>query len=211
MRFLRSACGYSAALTFILFIISGQDCICQRQTPGRPSVVGYVSFGGTGAVPSGGGISWCNHDFVGYSAIGVDVFRGPHVFTEPGTVSGGEVISPESVHELVSTDLAASFGYLYRVAAPRSRVVVLSAGGHVLVGAKVSQEVAGFDKVSGTGKNSSVGVLIGVVPEAQLEVFPAKSVSLFASARPRIRVISGLAGKDRWLIFSAGCGIKVYL
>lgn len=209
MRYLRHLCGLLLSATILL--LAGQtEAAAQRQTPGRPSFDVYASFGSTGFIPCGGGFTWSNYDFAGHTAIGIDVYRGPHSFTEAAVYSGGEMVAPEIRHDFVSTDITATVGYLLRVAAPRSRAVILSAGGHLLLGAKYAPEMGTFYKDSNK-KYASAGFLIGIVPEVQFEVFLARNVSVYASARPRVAVYSALAGQDRWLLMTGASGLKVYL
>lgn len=182
----------------------------QRQTPGRPSLDGYVSFG-PGFGVAGGGFYWCNYDFVGRTHFGLDIFREAHGFTEEAIYSSDQtMVAPESDYEFMATDVCGSVGYLYRLLAPRSRVIVLSAGGHLLFGAKAAPEMSNFKK-STTANYSAVGFFMGAVPEVQLELFPFRNVSLYVSARPRLRLFSSLGGRSDWFVFSSSFGAKVYL
>lgn len=203
---------WAAALCGLLLLLpfTGR---AQRQTSGRPSLDVYGSFSLDGGMKfAGGGFSWCQYDFVGRTAIGLDVFREYHGYTEAAVYdSKGEVLAPEVSYDFVSTDACGSLGYMFRLLAPRSRWVILSAGGHLLAGVKYVPEMAGFQKSS--NKNySSVGFYLGLVPDVQLEVFPLKNVSLYAGFRPRVRILSTVGGYDRnWYCLSVSTGLKFYL
>ena len=208
MRYSKILCGL--LLSASLFLLGSPRADAQRQTPGRPSLDMYGSFGSTGFIPAGGGLVWCNYDFGGRTAIGIDVYRAPHSFTEAPIYSGKEMVAPEIHHEFMSTDVTATVGYLLRVAAPRSRAVILSAGGHLLLGVKYAPEMGGFVKDS-MRNYAQAGFLIGIAPEVQLEVFVSRNVSLYGSARPRVRVYSALGGHDDWFRMSGAAGLKIYL
>lgn len=197
----------------LLSVLLSAPARCQRQTSGRPSFDAYVNFAFDGGFRvAGGGALWCNYDYLGRTTLGLDVFSEGHSFTEEAVVSNGELVAPEILHEFVATDVCADVGYLFRLLSPRSRAVILSAGGHMLVGAKYAPEMSGFYKDGGSEKRySQVGFFLGLVPEMQLEVFPFRNVSVYVSARPRVRLFSGLGGSDGWLALSGAAGFKVYL
>lgn len=199
---------FCSLLAFALLSVT--FCHAQRQTPGRPSLDLYASFGTASAVPAGGGFFWCNYDYSGRTCLGLDVFREWHGYTEPAIITGGKEVAPEENYEFVSTDICASVGYMFRVLAPRSRFFILSAGGHALVGIKYLPDMSSFMK-SDDKAYSSVGFYLGVVPEVQMELFPFRNVSLYGSVRPRARAISSMGGRDRWFNLSFAGGVKIYL
>lgn len=206
----RSAASLACLLLSAFLSVPG---MCQRQTSGRPSIDGYVNFAFDGGFRvAGGGVAWCNYDYMGRTTLGLDVFSNGHTYTEEAVVTNGEVVAPEIVHKFYATDVCANIGYMFRLLAPRSRAVILSAGGHLLVGAKYAPEMSEFYKDKGANKRySQVGFLLGLMPEMQLEVFPFRNVSLYASVCPRARIFSGLGGKDKWFVLSGAAGFKVYL
>lgn len=208
MRYSGPLCGL--ILSAFLFLLGQADADAQRQTPGRPSFDAYASFGSTGFIPAGGGLLWCNYDFIGHTAIGVDVFRDPHSFTEEPVYSGSEMVAPEMRHDFMSTDMSVSVGYLFRALAPRSRAVILSAGGHLYMGAKYAPEMKQFMR-DNIRRHSQAGFIIGVIPEVQFEVFLSRNVSFYGAARPRLRFYSALAGESSWVCMSGAAGLKIYL
>ncbi len=202
-------------LFFVLLCLACVAASAQRQTPGRPSLDGYVSFGNTakGFGVAGGGVAWCNYDYAGRTSIGVDVLLDRHRYVEKAVYDkSGELVYPEETHLFGSYDVCAAGGYFIRLLAPRSRSVILSAGGTLLAGVKYCKPMASFYKDdSGDKAYSSVGFLLCIVPEAQLEVFLLRSASLYASVRPRAEVVNGLGGKSDWFKMTYAAGVKVYL
>ena len=196
-----------------LLLLLPLSALAQRQTSGRPSLDLYGTLNlDQGVKFAGGGFSWCNYDFRGRTVIGIDVYREYHGYTEAAVVSNGEIVAPEVTHDFMATDACGSVGYMFRLLAPRSRWIILSAGGHLLAGVKYVPEMKQFKK-SNTGKNySAVGFYLGLVPDVQVEVFPFKNVSLFAGFRPRARLVSGMGGFDReWYSLSVVSGLKIYM
>lgn len=193
-----------------LLFLSILPGLAQRQTPGRPSLDGYVTLNQKFS-PAGGGFFWCNYDFRGRTHLGLDVFREGHSFHEDAVMNNGVEVAPAVDYSFMATDVNASIGYLFRLLAPRSRTVILSAGGHLLGGVKYVPEMSGFTKSN--GKNyAQVGAYIGIVPELQFEVFPFRNVSIYISARPRLRILSTIGGKDAgWFLMSESAGFKVYM
>ena len=210
---MRTSCFLRGLLLCGFLLSFSLEGMCQRQTSGRPSFDGYVNFGFGNGTPfriAGGGVSWCNYDFMGRTALGLDVFTEPLYYTEPAVITNGEVVAPEIPWSFMATDICGSVGYMFRLLSPRNRSVILSAGAHLLLGAKYCPEMAGFKK-SGEKNYSQVGFFLGLVPDVQLEVFPFRNVSLYAGFRPRARLVSGIGGSDKWLTLSATAGFKVYL
>lgn len=186
----------------------------QRQTPGRPSMDGYVTLANTqrGFGLAGGGFAWCNYDYGGRTSLGVDVFLDIQTLSEEAVYdSYGELVFPEENYTFGSYDVCAAGGYFFRLLAPRSRVFILSAGGTLLVGAKYCKPVSGFYKDGGDKKYSPVGFLLGMVPEVQAELFPFRNVSLYVAARPRVEFLCGLGGHSEWFKMSYAGGLKIYL
>lgn len=188
----------------------------QRQTPGRPSFEAYGTVAFTpGVYMGGGGANWCNHYFIGHTTFGLDVYREGHNFFKDAEYAsdGVTMVAPPIDDHFWSTDINGSIGYMFRIWAPRNRVVVFSAGGSLLVGVRYAPQMQLYVKDANQGKlYSAVGVYVGIVPEVQMEVFPFRSVSLYVSARPRTRIYCGLGGKDDgWLLFSGAFGLKFYL
>lgn len=196
--------------------------LAQRMTPGRQSVEVYGSFGRLGHYygPAGGGVLRASHGYRGRLTLGVDVMGVNMGLTEEEVVEEDKetgdvtVVRPGGVFDFKGTDICASVGYLYRVWAPRSRVFVLSAGGSGLLGARCCGGL--HDHVrSADGSNvkyyPSVGLVLGLVPEVQAEVFPFRNVSLYGSLRPRMTVVSTNGGDSDWLRMGLAMGLKFYL
>lgn len=188
----------------------------QRQTPGRSSIEVYGSVAFTpGVYMGGGGANWCNHYFIGHTVFGLDVYREGHNFFKDAEYAsdGITMVAPPIDDHFWSTDINASIGYMFRIWAPRNRVVVFSGGGSLLAGVRYAPQMQTYVKDANQGKMySAVGFFIGIVPELQFEVFPFRNISLYISARPRARIFCGLGGKDDgWLLFSGAFGLKYYL
>ncbi len=205
-----------SALALAVFFVAGLfPAFGQRQTNGRPSIEGQVLFGEgmdykTVAV-NGGSVTWNNYQYLGHTSLGVEVFMHPHDFVQPAVYDGDILIIPDLAETLRAYDFTVGGGYFIRALSTRSRSLILSFGVSVYAGVRYCKEVGTFVKDEASGKKySPVGFLLNAVPEAQLEVFPFSNVSFYASARPRLRILSTLAGEYGWFHFSWGGGIKYY-
>ena len=202
---------FGAALLLVCFGASAQ-----RQTPGRPSVEAYGSLAVSNpAYMGGGGAFWCNHYFNGHTLFGLDYLREHHGFYRDAVYAkdGETMVEAPIADRFWSNDICGSIGYMFRIWAPRSRVVVFSAGGSLLAGIRYAPEMEAYPvEVGGDKMFSPVGFYMGLVPEVQFEVFPFRNVSLYLSARPRARIYCSLGGKDDgWFLFTSAFGLKLYL
>ena len=211
---------------FILVFAAALSCTCafaQRQTPGRFSVEAYGSVG-KGFNPlsleyqeifafNGGGLNLSYYDYSGRMVYGVDAFMQPHCLVEEAIEdNSGNLIAPEETHYMQAVNYSASAGYLYRLWGLRSRALTLSAGASLLVGASVCEDLSLYHKSARVSEmNAPVGFYLAAVPEVQLECFPFRNLSVYASFRPRMRFVDTLAGKSDWLLLSGSFGLKVYL
>ena len=126
---------------------------------------------------------------------------------------GKTLVSIPIDDEFRSTGITGTIGYMFRLLAPRNRVVVLSAGGSLLAGVRYAPQMKEYYKNGKDGATySAVGFYLGLVPEVQFEVFPFRNVSIYVAARPRLRLVSGLGGTDAgWFQMTAAAGLKFYL
>lgn len=210
-------------LCLFAFILSGAfvPALAQRQTVGRPAVDVSVLFGGTTKSPfgvTGGTFNWMNHFNFGQTALGLDVSSEPctyHLVRDAEYDGSGHLVNPavDETYEFTTWDIAPGAGFYLRLLAPRSRVVILSAGLNLNVGIRFGQQITAFvnpNKSDGS-HFKSVGFLINLTPELKFEVFPLKNASLYVSCRPKIQLVSGYAGSCDWLRLYAGFGIKYYI
>ena len=195
-----------------LLFVSAFSGLAQRQTPGRPSFDGYVTFAQRpeAGFVSGGGMAWCNYNYIGRTTLGVDVFFEPRVLVEDAVYKDNELIAPETRNVLETADVCLSGGYLLRIWAPRSRSVILSAGGTLLAGVSYCKPLTGFCRENGK-PYSAAGIFLGLVPEAQLELFPFSNVSFYGAVRPRVCFLNGLGGTSDWFRMSYSFGFKFYI
>lgn len=213
-------------LAGFLLLVPSFSVQAQRQTRGRGSIDAYATFSGlTGGRfgPSGGGANWKMHQYLTHFSIGADVSAlpvGVDIHTDPVyEKTTGEVVIPGSdTHaEHLAYDVCAGAGYYIRVLAPRSRVVILSAGANLYMGARCCPGLSSYSRsdlgasTSGDSPAATVGFVTSIVPEILLEVFPARNFSLSVSFRPRMCVVNTLQGSAPWLKCYAGFGGKYYL
>ena len=206
---------FSAFALAVFFVVGLFPAFGQRQTNGRPSIEGQVLFGEgmdykTVAV-NGGSVTWNNYQYLGHTSLGVEVFTHPYDFVLPAEYDGDILIIPELVETFRAYDLTVGGGYFIRALSTRSRTLILSVGASIYAGVRYCREVGTYVKDESSGKKySSVGFLLNAIPEVQLEVFPFSNVSLYASARPRVCILSTLSGQYGWFRFSWGGGVKYY-
>ena len=192
----------------------------QRQTMGRPSIEGQVIFGEAmdykKVAVNGGSVTWNNYQYLGHTSIGLEFYTHPYDFVtveDPIYDKDGSIIFPGAtfVDTYRSFDITVGGGYFIRVLSTRNRALIFSVGASAYLGVRYCKEISSYVKDETTGKHyGSVGFLINIIPEAQLEVFPFSNVSLFASARPRFQVWDTMAGKYNWFRFTWGGGLKYY-
>ena len=203
-----------AVLALAAMVCGILPAAAQRQTAGRHSVEAYGAYAGG----YGGGIGWSNYNYGGRVVWGLDVVGarvGLHYdanYASDGTTQIADAIDAD----LGAVDAVVTGGYLFRVWAPRSRVVILSAGGALGMGIRYCKRIGEYEKdpysvSSDHAKYSRTGLLINFLPEVQLEVFPLKSMSLFVSARPHVTVFTTLGGKVDWFRMGCNAGLKYYL
>lgn len=200
-------------------LLAGAVCAsAQRWTPGRPSLDAQVIFGEgmdyKGVGVNGGVITWNAYQYLGKFSFGLDYYTHPYDFTLAEQTSKDKdgnivVVSPEESFTFRSHDVTAGGGYFLRVLSTRNRALMFSVGLSAYAGIRYCKEVSGYEKSAGKNYNA-VAFLLNIIPEAQLEVFPFSNVSLFLSARPRLQVVNGLAGKYDWFRFTWGFGAKYY-
>lgn len=200
-------------------LLAGAVCAsAQRWTPGRPSLDAQVIFGEgmdyKGVGVNGGVITWNAYRYLGKFSFGLDYYTHPYDFilaeqTAKDKDGNIVVVSPEESFTFRAHDVTAGGGYFLRVLSTRNRALMFSVGLSAYAGIRYCKEVSGFEKSAGKNYNA-VGFLLNIIPEAQLEVFPFSNVSLFLSARPRLQVVNGLAGKYDWFRFTWGFGVKYY-
>lgn len=198
---------------FCLFYL--QTAFAQRMTPGRPSLeLGYTigsAVAGLPEKPMGFELTWSNYYFHGYTSFTLDVYAHQFGYTIPAVYdsTGGFIAPEESIHP-DAYDLLLGMGYHYRLLSTRNRFFILSVGAGIFLGIDYCKDMANVEK-SGGGYYNSVGFLMNVIPEVKAELFPFSNVSLFASARPRLQCINGLAAKDYWFRPAYAFGLKYYL
>ena len=206
-----------AAACFALSV----DCFAQRQTPGRPSINASAVFGkgfdGKMVGINGGIISWSNYQYRTHLTYSLEFNTHPFEIYSPAVfadLNGQEVlISPEVNDELRCFDLSAGGGYFLRLLGTRNRVFVISGGLSCFVGLRNCEALKEYEYEGKDGKYKNYpgnGLIIYFVPEIQMEVFPFRNVSIFASARPHLEVLSTIA-KYPWFTFNWGVGLKFYL
>lgn len=208
---MKRICHLSFLLAFLPALIFPVSAVAQRQTPGRPSVEAYMNISGVPFGTAGGGAAWCNYNYNGHTVLGLDVYVHPRSLEEGAIVMDGEQVAPAVMHTLGCEDICFMGGYFWRLLAPRSRVVILSAGVTGLVGVSHCGAIASFYNESKGSNYGPVGFVLGVMPELKLEAFPLRSASVYVSARPRVRIISTLGGGDRWLQLNYCLGVRYYL
>lgn len=193
----------------------------QRQTPGRPSLEGQVLFGERmdyrGVAVNGGTVTWNNYQYLSHTSFGVEFFMHPYDFVESEIYdSEGNIIAPEVTHTFRAYDITAGAGYFVRLLASRNRAFIFSVGISGYTGVRYCKDLSQFVKKANSVRASDsefykpVGYVLNVIPEAQMELFPFSNVCLFVSARPRLQVVDGLAGKYDWFHFAWGSGLKIY-
>lgn len=201
-------------VTAICLALSIVGARAQRWTPGRPSLDALLVFGEgkdfTGVGINGAVVTWNNYQYLGKTSLGVDFYSHPYVFVLPEvTDKEGKVVAPQEDLVFRGYDVTLGGGYFVRALATRSRSLMLSVGVSLYAGIRYGDDVSAYEKEQ--GKNySAVGFLLNIIPEAQLEAFPASNVSLFLSARPRLQVVNTHAGAYDWFRFTWGLGAKYY-
>jgi len=208
-------------LSFVLLGLSS-TAGAQRQTIGRPAIDVSVLFGQTTKSPFtfvGGTAGWINHLNFGQTLVGLDVSAQPcsyHYVVDDEYDNSGNIVNPgkDEIWEFTTWDIQAGAGYYLRLLAPRSRVVILSAGVNLFAGVRYGQEISYFPKDSSDPDGdhfNRIGFVCNLVPELKFEVFPLKNASLYLSCRPKIELVSGYGGRCSWLRAFAGVGFKYYL
>lgn len=196
--------------------------MAQRQTVGRPAVDASVLFGrtnGSAFTFTGASVGWVSHLNRGQILRGLMVSEKPceyHYVVEEEYDSSGNLVNPgiDDLHEFDVCDIQAGLGYHVRLLAPRSRVVILSAGAGLYAGVRYGKEVTAFPKDSDKPDGprlKSVGFVVTLVPEVKLEAFPLRNASVYLSCRPSLELLSGYGGKCSWIIPYAALGVKYYL
>ena len=221
---------YFVLLTSLFFLLLSHAGYSQRQTRGRGSIDGFMTFStldnGRFGV-SGGGANWKMYQYLTHVSVGAEVSMLPvRVDLHTDAVKDkttGEILIPENNEhfEHLAYDICAGGGYYIRLLAPRSRVVILSVGVNAYAGVRYcdamgSYSAADFDSKIDKGADndkavSKVGFVLNVTPELLFEVFPSRNFSLFLSCRPRMTCIDLLKGSSDWLKCYAGFGVKYYL
>ena len=208
-------------ISLLIIMTAVQGAFAQRQTPGRFSLELYGGIGKgvlpdlTGELPVGinnAGMALSYYDFSGRMVYGLDAFMQPHTFVDVAIYDReGNEIAPEESHLMVAANYCVSAGYLYRLWGLRSRTLTLSAGGSLLIGASVCEQIASYYKEpTSSDHNAPVGFYMALAPEIQLECFPFSNFSVFASFKPRMRFVDTLAGKSDWLLANGTFGLKYY-
>lgn len=217
------------------FLIVGCLLLCpvslfaQRQTNGRPSVDAFMSFStltGDRFGLAGGGANWNMYRYASRVSWGVDVSAlslGVNLHADAQYDNTGTMIFPEENHsyEHLAYDITAGGGYHLRLLAPRSRVVILSAGVNGYAGVRYCSELSrylksDFDSTVTKGSSSDESLsktafVLNFVPEVLFEAFPFRNFSVAVSLRPRMNVIYSGKGDCDWLKLYLGFGAKYYL
>lgn len=214
----------SNRLLKLLFVVAvtlaATSMYAQRQTPGRSGINGTFLLGPgfeSPVAPIGGVLSWCNYQYSGHTALSVEVLTHPYYIDLDAVVSStGMEVAPAERMTHRCYDLSVGAGYFFRLAATRSRSLIVSAGISGFVGLRHCNEIGTYAK--GTSEDGKTeyhkpnGLILNFVPELQLEFFPFDSVSLFVTARPRAEALNVIIGGTYpWFTFNWGGGVKVYL
>lgn len=201
---------------FLILLCASVSSFAQRQTPGRSSVELY----GSAIHGYGGGIALSNYGFNGRTVFGLDVFCDHLAYYTPEIYSkDDEMVQPRIDYSYPSTQVLGTIGYLWRIYSNRSRSVVFSGGISVGLGVRYSPSMSGRSKTyddygnpSMSSSYSSVGFLCAFIPELQMEAFPARNISMFASFRPRVLPWDVLGSSYMsWFAPVASVGLKYYL
>lgn len=197
---------FAKIFLLVLCFCAGVLCRAQRQTPGRPSIDATFTFDPIGKGVYGGSVMWSNYQYLGHTSLGLEAMSHPYYYTLPEVVlEDGTVVAEEERLTLRCVDVTAGGGYFIRIVGTRSRSVILSAGINGFIGVRHCSGLSEYTK-------KKTGLLMYLVPELQLEVFPFSNVSLFVSVRPRMEVLNVvIAGAYPWFNLNFGAGLKVYL
>ena len=189
----------------------------QRQTPGRPSIEASAVVGPTYGKPYPVSVTGANFTFRQYLrvsnwSVGVDYLMNPYYqFVIPAEYLDDVIVVPEKDYPFLVHDINFLAGYTVRLWAPRSRVVALSLGASISLGARIAP---GLDKCQDYKKTYPMegiaGFIFGMIPEFQFEVFPFRNASFFAAARPRIQFLSTLKGECNWFCMTGAFGMRYY-
>lgn len=191
----------------------------QRQTYGRHSLEVYGTFNKVNPFHffvSGGGFSWSVYGYDGYPVAGAEAFSVPLKLVYDELKDGeGNLLLPREEYNYNATEVVARGGYMLRLWAPRSRVVVFSAGASLGAGVRVCKELSGHVKVydsEGTPTYFlSTGFLLNFIPQLQAEVFPLRNVSATFAFQPHMAIVSGIGGDVDWFRPQLTFGVKYYL
>ena len=192
-----------------------ESASAQRQTSGRPSLDAYVTLGFPGHERfglSGGGLSWRNYGFVGYTSLGFDLSVSEselYIFEDGKVDSQGMEVAPayEETVYLGTVDVRAAAGYYFRLLSTRDRAFIVSLGANLTAGARVVPDVKEYyDHVS----YPVSGFVMGVLPELVVEVFPFRNVSVFVSGKADMTFVN-TQGLGDWFRYGFGAGVKIYL
>lgn len=193
----------------------------QRQTPGRPSVEVFSSFGKD--VFQGFGFTWNNHFYHMHSSFGAEWFTRPgsmEVYVPAPADVDGNPVGLEENSFYGSDEFDAFGGLVFRLWAPRKRWMIINAGLYLNAGVRTCNGMKNYEY---DGKRlPSTYFLFGLIPEVHAEFFPFKNVSLFAGFRPRVYIF-GMPFKAKvlregvmkengeWFLPAASVGVKLYI
>lgn len=198
-------------LAFLMAVSLPLTLRAQRQTPGRPSFELSATFSQPFDQPvpvsvTGGSLIFRQYTRLANWSIGFDYFRSGHRIIDPAKYVDGALVEPEKVYPMLAQDFTLMGGYMIRIWAPRSRVVVFSAGASMYLGDKFAPAVKAYDETLPDN-----GFVFGMMPEVLFEVFPARNFSLYASFRPRVEFLTTLPGTTEVFRLAGAFGMKYYL
>lgn len=177
----------------------------QRQAVGRSAVMAGFTDG------IGGGVRLDKFYIEGSQVTGLQYLHRPFMVSEDGTDD----------YEVDAHEFTLEMGFIRRLLSTRSRSVVFSAGTCLDLGASYALSLP----MGGGVYDDHYGILVEAVPEADLEIFPFRNVSLVASAKARLYLFDsmkraaaegsqaaagGVAIHRPWYGFNYGLGIRLY-
>lgn len=198
-----------AVVSAVLALLFCHDADAQRHIIGQH----VVSVDGMFYHQFGGGISWGRCDRLGRTVYGANFYSGP---PEPYTVTverkvetdqGVKEYDEDVTYDVVSYDIYASGGYVFRVLSSRSRSLSLWVGGTIDTGARVhGSDLHG----EGSDQIPTVKHIFGVTPRVELEYFPHRSFALTLHVRPRLQFYShNVSEKFFYPEFGVGCSFYI--
>lgn len=156
-----------SALTF--------DAKAQRLVPGQHVISAELSAW----EQYGLSLSWGKCGFNGRSLFGLSFLNG---WDREACQAMNDKDETTGKFDLLSRDLYASGGYLFRIAGNRSRSFNFWGGGTLDAGIRIHDLYSGVQDIPG------VKFIFGISPHLQLEYFPDKNISLNLNIRPRVQL-----------------------